>query len=79
MDANQAAPLTAEELAGLDDLDLDTMDRPALALLLGRVQATYPALVALEPEDPESEEYLLWEEDLETLDDYIDELTERLA
>ena len=79
MDANQAAPLTAEELEGLDDLDLDTMDRPALALLLGRVQATYPALVALEPEDPESEEYLLWEEDLETLDDYIDELTERLA
>ena len=79
MDANQAAPLTAEELAGLDDLDLDTMDRPALALLLGRVQATYPALVALEPKDPESEEYLLWEEDLETLDDYIDELTERLA
>ena len=79
MDANQAAPLTAEELAGLDDLDLDTMDRPALALLLGRVQATYPTLVALEPEDPESEEYLLWEEDLETLDDYIDELTERLA
>ena len=79
MDANQAAPLTAEELAGLDDLDLDTMDRSALALLLGRVQATYPALVALEPEDPESEEYLLWEEDLETLDDYIDELTERLA
>ena len=78
MDANQAAPLTAEELAGLDDLDLDTMDRPALALLLGRVQATYPALVALEPENPESEEYLLWEEDLETLDDYIDELTERL-
>ncbi len=71
-------PLNAEELDGLDELDLDQMDAQALCLLLERVKATYPVVEGREPQDPDSEEYLLWQEDLETLDDYIDELTERL-
>ena len=71
-------PLNAEELDGLDELDLDQMDAQALRLLLKRVKATYPVVEGREPQDPDSEEYLLWQEDLETLDDYIDELTERL-
>ena len=74
-----AAPLTAEELDGLDELDLDMMDKAALSGLLERIRLTYPVLEAQEPEDDESEEYLLWQENLETLDDYLDELTERLS
>ncbi len=72
-------PLTAEELDGLDELDLDRMDLPALRNLLERVRQTYPVLEKQEPEDTGSEEYLLWQENLETLDDYLDELTERLS
>lgn len=74
-----AVPLTAEELDGLDELDLDMMDKAALSSLLERIRLTYPVLEAQEPEDDESEEYLLWQENLETLDDYLDELTERLS
>ncbi len=74
-----AAPLAAEELDGLDELDLDKMDKAALSGLLERIRLTYPVLEAQEPEDDESEEYLLWQENLETLDDYLDELTERLS
>ena len=39
---------------------------------------TDPVVEGREPQDAGSEEYLLWQEDLETLDDYIDELTDRL-
>lgn len=73
------APLTGEELDALDELDLDAMDEPALRTLLERIQLTYPVLEAEEPQNAESEEYLLWQENLETLDDYLDELTERLS
>ena len=72
-------PLTAEELDALDVLDLDAMDEVALRTLLERVRLTYPVIEAQEPEDDETEDYLLWQESLETLDDYLDELTERLA
>ena len=78
MSESTVMPLNAEELDGLDELDLDQMDAQALRLLLKRVKATYPVVEGREPQDPDSEEYLLWQEDLETLDDYIDELTERL-
>ena len=78
MSESTVMPLNAEELDGLDELDLDQMDAQALRLLLKRVKATYPVVEGREPQDPGSEEYLLWQEDLETLDDYIDELTERL-
>ena len=79
MSEHELTPLIQEELDGLDDLDLDSMDEGALRALLARVRLTYPVMEAREPADEASEEYLLWEEDLETLDDYIDELTERLA
>ena len=78
MEEKMMIPLTAEELDGLDDLDLDSMTEDELRQLLRRVELTYPVVEAREPSDDTSEEYLLWQEDLETLDDYIDELTERL-
>ena len=62
-----------------DDLALDALDRAALGTLLERIRLTYPVLLAREPGDSVSEEYLLWQEDLEMLDDFIDELTERLS
>ena len=76
---NALSPLTDEELETLDDLDLDALDRAALGTLLERIRLTYPVLLAREPGDDTSEEYLLWQEDLEMLDDFIDELTERLS
>ena len=76
---NALSPLTDEELETLDDLDLDALDRAALGTLLKRIRLTYPVLLAREPGDDASEEYLLWQEDLEMLDDFIDELTERLS
>ncbi len=72
-------PLTDEELDALDDLDLDAMTDEALSRLLARVRLTYPAVAAREPAQTDSDAYLIWQEDLETLDDYLDELTERLA
>ena len=78
MEEKMMNPLTAEELDGLDDLDLDSMTEDELRQLLRRVELTSPVVEEREPEDETSEEYLLWQEDLETLDDYIDELTERL-
>ena len=78
MEEKMMIPLSAEELDGLDDLDLDSMTEDELRQLLRRVELTYPVVEEREPEDETSEEYLLWQEDLETLDDYIDELTERL-
>ena len=72
-------PLTAKELDALDELNLNLMSVPALRMLLERVRLTYPVIEAQEPEDEETEEYLLWQENLETLDDYLDELTERIA
>ena len=76
---NALSPLTDEELETLDDLDLDALDRAALGTLLERIRLTYPVLLAREPGDDASEKYLLWQEDLEMLDDFIDELTERLS
>ena len=76
---NALSPLTDGELETLDDLDLDKLDRAALGTLLERIRLTYPVLLAQEPGDDASEEYLLWQEDLEMLDDFIDELTERLS
>ena len=78
MSEKKLFPLTMQELDALDDLDLDALDAPAMRKLLARVELTYPVLESQEPEDDTSEEYLLWQENLETLDDYIDELTERL-
>ena len=78
MTEKELSPLTMQELDALDDLDLDALDEPAVRKLLARVELTYPVLESQEPEDDTSEEYLLWQENLETLDDYIDELTERL-
>ena len=79
MENTNLTPLTAEELDALDELDLDAMDETALRTLLERVRLTYPVIEAQEPEDDETEDYLLWQESLETLDDYLDELTERLV
>ena len=76
---NGLTPLTDGELEALDDMDLDAMDRASLQKLLKRVELTYPVLLAREPGEDTSEEYLLWQEDLEMLDDFIDELTERLT
>ena len=71
-------PLTDDEREGLDDLDLDRLSPAELRALYGRIQATYPVLEAQAPEDESSEAFLLWEEDLEQLDDFLDELAERL-
>ena len=79
MAENGLTPLTDGELEALDDMDLDAMDRASLQKLLKRVELTYPVLLAREPGDETAEEYLLWQEDLEMLDDFIDELTERLS
>ena len=79
MKKTDLTPLTEKELDALDALNLDIMGGPALRMLLERVRLTYPVLEAQEPEDDETEEYLLWQENLETLDDYLDELTERIA
>ena len=72
------APLSRDELETLDDTDLDALGPDAQRTLLSRVLATYPLLLKEEPSDSGSDEYLLWEEELEMLDDFIDELTERL-
>ena len=78
MSEKHILPLTREELDQLDELDLDAMTENQLRILLVRVRTTYPLLEQTQPADEDSEEYLLWQEDLETLDDYIDELTDRL-
>ena len=78
MSEKHILPLTREELDQLDELDLDAMTENQLRILLVRVTTTYPLLEQTQPADEDSEEYLLWQEDLETLDDYIDELTDRL-
>ena len=72
-------PLTDDERERLDDLDLDRLSTGELQLLYERIQATYPLLEKRGPDDDTSEDFLLWEEDLEQLDDFLDELAERLG
>ena len=79
MENTALTPLTADEIDALDELDLERLDEAELKCLYERVRLTYPILEAEEPEDEDSEAYQLWQESLETLDDYLDELTERLA
>ena len=79
MSEHLPAPLTDSEREQLDDLDLDSLDETALRLLRERIRVTYDMLAERAPEDEESEESLLWEEDLEQLDDFLDELAERLS
>ncbi len=79
MSEHLPAPLTDSEREQLDDLDLDSLDETALRLLRERIRVTYDMLAECAPEDEESEEFLLWEEDLEQLDDFLDELAERLS
>ncbi len=79
MSEHLPAPLTDREREQLDDLDLDSLDETALRLLRERIRVTYDMLAERAPEDEESEEFLLWEEDLEQLDDFLDELAERLS
>ncbi len=79
MNTEQLNPLNDKELEQLDDLDLDTMDLSALRVLLDRINLTYPLIAASEPAEVDSEDYLIWQENLEMLDDFIDELNERLC
>ena len=79
MENTALSPLTADEIDTLDEVDLDQLDERELKCLYERVRLTYPILEAEEPKDEDSKAYQLWQESLETLDDYLDELTERLA
>ena len=72
-------PLTDAERERLDDLDLDVLSRDELRLLYDRISLTYPILLRQEPDGGDSDAFFLWEEDLEQLDDFLDELTERLG
>lgn len=58
----------------------EEMTREELLLLIPRIEALYDRLQDEEPEDddPESEEYLAWEEDLEMLDDLLDDIQDLL-
>ena len=58
--------------------DLSRMDRPALAAALEDVRARITQLDLQEPEDMESEEYELWGQRHEELEDLADDLLDLL-
>ena len=82
MDIFQPENLHEEDL---EDLPLETLDRPQLQSLLKRIGEIYADVEAEEPdpeafEDPEEAEacYAEWEERLEALDDLTDEINDLL-
>ena len=63
----------------LTDLpDLDTLDRDALQSLLAQLEKLYREVDTQEPEDEESEEYEDWLNDLDEIQDWMDEVQDRL-
>ncbi len=71
------AALTIRE--GVDDLpDLDELDEAELNALLEKLQQKLEILQGDEPEDDDSDEYEVWEEDIETLEDQIAQVEEAI-
>ena len=59
-------------LLELDEEDLSGMDAAALRSLLLEIESAYSLHGEAPNDDPESEEFLAWEEQLEHLDDLTD-------
>ena len=68
-------PLTMEDLEFLPDLD--TLDTPALEELLDRLEGLLDDLEDDEP-DEDSEAHSEWEESLDEVSDFIEEVQSRL-
>ena len=68
-------PLTVEMA---EEMSLDGLSAEALNALYAQAEALYRELLDQEPEDEDSAEHIEWEEDLETLDDVMDDIQDRL-
>lgn len=67
------------ELGGFDDLpDIDEMDKEELRSCLQDLRERIAALDEQEPRNMESEEYGLWGERHELLEDLVDDILDRL-
>lgn len=67
------------ELGGFDDLpDIDEMDKEELRSCLQDLRERIAALDEQEPRNMESEEYDLWGERHELLEDLVDDILDRL-
>ena len=58
--------------------DLSRMSPDKLTVFQKNLNTVYSEIESLEPEDPDSEEFLDWEETLELLDDLTDDVNDRL-
>ena len=61
-----------------EEPDLDAMDREELKDYLARVRAELDRLDGEEPQDMDSEEYEVWGDRHEELEDLVDEIWDRL-
>ena len=69
-----AAPLSFDDAM---DIDLEALDRDALAALLPRLNDLYDRLLAQEP-DEDSDELEDWEARLEAIDDLLEDVGDLL-
>ncbi|MBQ9008479.1 MAG: hypothetical protein IJ088_04015 [Clostridia bacterium] len=67
-----------EVMRELPEFDPDGMTPKEIAPYLEKVKAVYATLEQMEPADPDSEEFLEWEEALEDLDSLMDEISDML-
>lgn len=61
-----------------EKMRLDGLSQDELNDLFAQAEALYRELLAIEPGDEDCDEYIAWEEDLETLDDFMDDIQDRL-
>ena len=67
-----------KELITLQSLDIRSLKAPELRELFTRLNQLYDILQMHEPKDDDSEEYELWEESLEDIDDLLDDIQDLL-
>ena len=71
-------PLTPEDIASFDSMDLKSMDRNRLKILLDQLDCLLDTLEKEEPEKDDHEAHSLWEEQLSETEGFMDEVQDRL-
>ena len=69
---------TVDDIPGLEDIDLESMDLHSLQDLFDRLEDLMDTLESEEPEDEDSEEYELWESNTALLEDFMDTVQDRI-
>ncbi len=75
---NSSEALTVDDIPELEDMDLESMELEELEDLQDRLEDLQNTLEEEEPEDEDSEEYELWEGNIWMLEDFSEEVQDRI-